>query len=100
MTAIIGFCLKNGVFLSADSRRTHLDTGTCSEVVKIHRLNSDLIIATGGLGTIGHNARELLTESLENEDLSLNQIIEKAGDIFREAYRKSFDIDPQHTMHL
>lgn len=102
MTAIIGFCDSNGAFLAADSRRTDINTGRqWNEAVrKIVKLNEDIVISTGGLGTIGHEARDQLIDFAKNENASLDVVVNQAIDIFSTAYQRSYEIDPNHSVPL
>lgn len=102
MSGFIGVCLKNGAFLSADTRRTNLETGEIyKEVIKkIYRLNSNIMIATGGLGTVGHMARQMLSDSIKDVTLHIDEIIDIARPIFRQAYENSLITYLNHGQHL
>ncbi|MGO2235191.1 hypothetical protein B6N13_09305 [Marinomonas sp. UCMA 3892] len=102
MTAIIGFCLPDGAFLAADSTRTDVDSGQqlSTPVRKIENLKEDVVIATGGLGTIGHNARNQLIEFVEARKPSLDVIIQKAKEIFLREFNLSFVQAPGHKIPL
>lgn len=102
MTAIIGFCLPNGAFLAADSTRTDVDSGLQlnSPVRKIENLKEGVVISTGGLGTIGHNARDLLIAFVQCNKPSLDTIIQKAREIFSREFQMSFMQAPGHNIPL
>jgi hypothetical protein len=102
MTAIIGFCLPDGAFLAADSTRTDVDSGKqlSSPVRKIENLKEGVVIATGGLGTIGHNARDELIGFVEEERPPLDIIIQKSQEIFSRKFNKSFLLAPGHNIPL
>lgn len=102
MTGFIGYCLKNGAFLSADTRRTNPITGEIdSQVVqKIHLLKSNVMVATGGLGTYGHQAREILSSSIENKTTNIDEIISIASPIFKQVYEESLISHPNHNVPL
>lgn len=103
MTAYIGMCLKEGVFLASDSRRTHkkyneeyFENG----IKKIHRLTDSIVIGIGGLGTIGHMARKQLTDQISGKDLTVNEILKIAKPIFSTAWEMSLLQYPDHKEHL
>lgn len=102
MTAIIGFCLPDGAFLAADSTRTDVESGQqlSGPVRKIENLKGDVVIATGGLGTIGHNARDQLIEFVGAGKPSLDVIIQKAKEIFSSEFELSFIKHPGHKIPL
>ncbi|WP_417448508.1 hypothetical protein [Idiomarina abyssalis] len=102
MTAIIGFCLENGAFLAADSARTDADSGQLwsAPVKKIEKLRDGIFISTGGLGTIGHIARDELIAFVQSREMSLSAVIDRAADIFSDAYRRSFVSAPRHNIPL
>lgn len=102
MTAIIGFCLQNGAFLAADSARTDIDTETLwkEAVKKILPLTDKLVISTGGLGTIGHEARDTLIELSKTLEQKISVILPKAIEIFSDKYRKSLIEHPRHSIPL
>lgn len=91
MSAFIGLCLDDGAFLSADSRRVNTSTGQIlrNDVKKIHSLTDKIVIATGGLGTIGHEAREELTNNIQKHD-TISDIIPLAQKIFSTHFNDSF----------
>lgn len=103
MSAFIGLCLEDGAFLSADSRRTNMDNGNPIEtpVKKIHPLNDELVIATGGLGTIGHEAREEVQRMVQQEKiLNFEEIIEITRNTFFNAYSESLKKHGNHKIPL
>jgi hypothetical protein len=102
MTAIIGFCIKNGAFLAADSARTDMDSGKLwkESVKKILPLTDKLVIFTGGLGTIGHEARDTLIEATRNSEHNIAIILPKAIEIFESRYQKSLIDHPGHDIPL
>lgn len=102
MTAIIGFCLENGAFLAADSARTDVGSGQLwsAPVKKIEKLRDGIFISTGGLGTIGHIARDELIAFVQSREMSLSAVIDRAADIFSDAYRRSFVSAPRHNIPL
>src|SRR5690348_3023654 len=89
MSGFIGMCLKNGAFLSADTRRTDLSTGKYSTIQKIYQLSPNVYIATGGRGSISHIAKEKLVNKVNMNDISLNNLITEAQTIFRQAFNDS-----------
>lgn len=99
MTAIIGYCLSDGAYLAADSRRTEIDTGKQWSVKKIENLKEGMVIATGGLGTFGDNAKKRLIDSMTKEML-LEEIIENAKKIFSSEFSNSFVKVPGHNESL
>lgn len=103
MTAFIGYCLDEGACFAADAQRNHYDTGTTSQVKKVVGLTPEIVIATGGLGTIGHNARDEVRESVQNGDVdstSLDSIVSKIQLIFSQAYEQSLEQHPGHNTPL
>lgn len=103
MTAFIGYCLEDGAFLAADSQRNHYDTNTTSTVKKIVELTPQIVIATGGLGTIGHQARDELIDKVNTGEVAsgdLNAIFQEARTIFQEAFEQSFEQNPGHEIPL
>lgn len=103
MTAFIGYCLDEGVCFASDTQRNHYDTGTTSQVKKIVDLTSEMLISTGGLGTIGHTARDIVRSSVQRGDIdptNLKDIISKTQQVFRQAYEESFEEDPDHDIPL
>ncbi len=102
MTAIIGHCLTDGFFLAADSRRTDLTTGRTwpSPVQKIYPLTQRTMICTGGLGTIGHLARERVHQMINGSALTLRQILDAAKHAFRSSYLASLKTHPNHSVPL
>jgi len=102
MTAIIGFCVKNGAFLAADSARTDMDSGKLwkDSVKKILPLTDKLVISTGGLGTIGHEARDTLIEVTKKLEHNVSIILPKAIDIFKGKYQRSLIDHPGHDLPL
>lgn len=102
MTVIIGFCFENGAFLAADSARTDIGSGKLWSVPvkKIEQLNDDIFVTTGGLGTIGHCARDELISFVKSGNYPLLKVIDKAEEIFSSAYRKSFLKFHEHNIPL
>lgn len=102
MSAYIGICLEDGAFLAADTRRTDVDTDTPWKQVikKIYQLNPYTIIATGGLGTFGHQAREEMQDYISSETMELTRLIEIAQKIFSNKYAYSFKEYPNHSTPL
>lgn len=103
MTAFIGFCLEDGAFLAADAQRNHYDTGTTSTVKKIVDLTPQIKIATGGLGTIGHEARDEVREKVAAGDVNgsdLEAIISEIQSTFSAAYKRSLRENPGHGIPL
>jgi len=103
MTAFIGYCLDNGACLAADGQRNHYDKGTISQVKKIVKLTPEIVIATGGLGTIGHSARNRVIDSIEHGSLDsndLDSIVTEIQEVFSQAYERSLDQRPDHGIPL
>lgn len=103
MSAFIGYCFEDGVFLSADSRRTHYDdkgnTNT-TKVQKIHKLNENMLIATGGLGSVGHSARKELEKRVQGKEMNSDEIIKVAGEVFKKAYDDFLKNSPNNEIPL
>lgn len=101
MTAIIGFCLKEGAFLAADSCRTDLITNQpVPELIrKIENLIPGIVIATGGLGDVGHLARNELIANVK-DDYDLHTILNLSSQIFNRHYEESFKLFPNHNVYL
>ncbi|MCL1077085.1 hypothetical protein D5R81_07785 [Parashewanella spongiae] len=102
MTTIIGYCYKDGAFLAADSRRIDVDTKQPHQnpVKKVVQLTDKIIIATGGLGSYGHKAREMLIKSIYGKNLHLEDLILAARMIFDFQYKESFKQAPDHRINL
>ncbi|QNU14360.1 hypothetical protein [Thermomonas sp. XSG] len=102
MTAIIGFCRENGAFLAADSARMNVDSGQLEKapVKKIECLRDGILIATGGLGTIGHQARDELISAVQLDNQTTSAVVEKAIEIFSAAYAQSLILVPGHKIPL
>jgi hypothetical protein len=103
VTAFIGYCFDEGACFAADAQRNHLDTQSTSQVKKIVELTPEIVIATGGLGTIGHNARDEVRDSVETgavDTTSLKPILSEIQQVFSRAYEESFERDPGHDIPL
>lgn len=81
MTAIIGYCLSDGAYLAADSRRTEIGTGRQWSVEKIETLMEGMVITTGGLGIFGDNIKKRLIDVIIKRGMLLEEIIENAKKI-------------------
>jgi|GEM_PF-6050599 predicted proteasome-type protease len=99
MSGFIGYVDKEGVFLSADSRRTNLVDGSVSIVKKIHKLNNNMIVATGGYGTLGHECREELNNKIIKTS-SIEDVFDIAKPIFKNAYSEFILEHQDHIEHL
>lgn len=102
MSAYIGMCLNDGAFLAADSRRTDVQSDTPQNKIikKIYKLNNNTAIATGGLGTIGHIARERVQEIIDGHDLDYEDLILIVQEIFSQEYTDSLKKFPNHGIPL
>lgn len=103
MTAFIGYCLEDGAFLAADAQRNHYDTNTTSTVKKIVELTPQIVVATGGLGTIGHQARDELIDKVNTGEVTsddLDAIFQETRTIFQRAFEQSFEQNPGHDIPL
>ena len=69
MTAIIGFCLADGVFLASDSRRTDCHTGRMENIQKLYNLHDRVILITGGLGSYGDCCKDQLAQEVTKDTL-------------------------------
>ncbi len=97
MSAYIGYCFDKGAFLSADSRRTSLVNGEAEsdQVEKIRKLTESILVATGGLGTVGHECMDKLQKVVSPND-QIDSIISKATPIFAEKYKAFAEEHPEY----
>nr|WP_302831789.1 hypothetical protein [uncultured Bacteroides sp.] len=102
MSAYLGICLADGAFLAADTRRTDVKTDMPEDkiVKKIHKLNNYTAIATGGLGTIGHQAREKVQDIVQGDLMNYNDLVQITVKVFSEAYIQSLQDYPGHKIPL
>src|SRR4051812_180345 len=101
MTAFVGLRLPDGVFLAADSRRTKFPSGELlPSVVKLGPLTPQILIATGGLGTLGHEARDELRAELQSGELPLSAVISRAQIIFDRKLKQSYARFGYHPLPL
>ena len=102
LTAIIGFCTDRGAFLAADTRRHDVDSGVpwSQPIQKIALLTERVVVATGGLGTFGHQARDRLADELSGDPVSIPHLAQSAAQVFRRAYQQSQTDHPGHAIPL
>ena len=102
MTAIIGFCTHHGAFLAADSRRHNVDSGQAwtQPVRKVVPLTSKIVVATGGLGTMGHVARDRLAAEVDHARHTIDSVVDRAREIFSATYQESLRMHPGHKVPL
>lgn len=66
---------------------------------KIENLGGSVVIATGGLGTYGHGARDRLKQ-IVTADMRLDQILVEAQNVFGAVYSESLVEHPGHNVPL
>lgn len=98
MSAFIGYCFDNGAFLSSDSRRVSLVDGQVEsdQIKKTRKLTDSIVVATGGLGTIGHQCMDFLQQHIGLDD-NINSILAKATPIFSSHYADFASDNPAYS---
>jgi hypothetical protein len=66
---------------------------------KIYPFGTQMVVCTGGLGSIGHEAREKFSRTVDPED-PLDRVIAEARRLFHEAFANSLRRHPNHTIPL